>query len=92
MENNCNHNCECCETCISFNKNDSRVCIPTIGEPMGIEYWCKDHERYVKPNFNCGDHMDKSLIIVTDAGVTKFNQKEKGTARTRTNQHNVNNQ
>lgn len=91
MENNCNHNCERCETCISFNKNDSRVCIPTIGEPMGIEYWCKDHERYVKPNFNCGDHMD-SLVIVASAGETVSNQEEKGIARTRTNQHNVNNQ
>lgn len=90
MENNCNHNCERCETCISFDKNDSRVCIPTIGEPMGIEYWCKDLERYVKPNFNCGDHMD-SLVIVASAGETVSNQEEKGIARTRTNQHNVNN-
>jgi hypothetical protein len=82
MENNCNHDCKNCGTCMSLDKNNSRVKMAIFGEGIGVEYWCNTLQRYMTPNLVCDYQFDKSYVIVT----------EKGIQRTRGNQHNVNNQ
>ena len=47
MENNCNHNCDCCGNCISLDKSDSRVRIQNIDKQIGFEFYCKHLQRYV---------------------------------------------
>ena len=80
MENNCNHNCDCCGNCISLDKSDFRVRITKLGEGIGQEYYCKQLQRYVGINWYCDDHFSQDLVIVS----------EKGIQRTRGNKHNVN--